>query len=191
MILIKAFVAFANNKLKHKILFHQRRLIRQPASDSKKSTTLAKNWNPEHHPELRLLINAVCLASSIVVLADTIVAESTLSERPFAISLYILWNFVTTTVWCAEVALQKFDPCSDNSKWAREEWALVAYFIIDSMRLSVRLRKSSTIEGRMENIIISCLAYAVMLSMNYKSLAAAERRRWKVVSVPGSAILHL
>mmetsp|Transcript_26510 Transcript_26510/g.52804 ORF Transcript_26510/g.52804 Transcript_26510/m.52804 type:complete len:189 (-) Transcript_26510:97-663(-) len=182
-VLVKACVAFANKKLKHKILFHRRRRTRQPASDSKKPMTLAKNWNPERHPELWLSINAVCLASSIVVLADTIVAESTLSERPFAMGLYILWNFVTTTVWCAEAALQKFDPCSDNSKWAREEWALVAYFIIDSMCLSVRLRNSSNVEGRMENIIISCLAYAVMLSMNYKSLAAAERRRWKVVSV--------
>ena len=131
-------------------------------------------WAPQGNPSIWFVINITCLTASFVTLVDLLVASDyDLSERPTAQALYLLWNFGTTAVWCAEIGLsaafivlQQQQQESTSSSWnaigwdKRLELLLALYFTADSAHLLWKWKiKKQKLDEELGDACLSLLGY--------------------------------
>jgi hypothetical protein len=142
---------------------------------------LVANWAPSRAPLKWLAVNLVCWVASLVLLAHLLLSlllwevEGDASLKPVAASLYLIWNFSTTVVWCVESGLKFLEqqhvlaptsrPSSSSqplgSGWAlRLEVAVAIYFLADSIHLLIQWRlRDDDLEANLLEASVSSLAY--------------------------------
>jgi hypothetical protein len=74
-------------------------------------------------------INILCFIVSLLVGIDLIVATKTLSERPFAISFYLVYSFGTTIIWCLEIGWNVAWKLHQRPEETRSKWLFSKFFI--------------------------------------------------------------
>jgi hypothetical protein len=143
---------------------------------------LVANWAPSRAPLKWLVVNLVCWVASLVLLAHLLLSlllwevDHDDSLAPFAASLYLLWNFSTTVVWCAESGLKWLEqrvlvttslPTTTTtttplvSGWAQALEVVVAlYFLVDSIHLLIKWRlQEDDLEANLLEASVASLAY--------------------------------
>jgi hypothetical protein len=134
-----------------------------------------ERWVPSRHPSLWVVINSLCLASSIAVLAQVLLATDDEVERPEAAAWYFVWYFGTCVIWCIEAGLESWWSHSAHvvggTVWAREspssaiELVIAVYFSIDSVLLLYRWEiMKQDVYAELFDVIISCAAYTYALA---------------------------
>jgi hypothetical protein len=123
---------------------------------------------PEFNPFPWIVINALCCAWSvwlIYALHDT----DTPRERILGTHLYLIWNFVTTIMWCVEVGLIV---SYSSPSWVRKvELVLAFYFMIEALQVAKDWKEpDNQIWLEYFDLSLNSLAYLFELYMSMKHL---------------------
>jgi hypothetical protein len=122
-----------------------------------------QDWAPEKAPVTWTALNVACLVSSILLLCDIIFAQADISERSFALHSYLVWNFSTTVVWCAEIGLSFLNPGPPTLE-QKVELGLAVVFTIDSLRLLIKWKiKHQDIEEALWDVLLNMVSYGYLL----------------------------
>lgn len=127
---------------------------------------------PEKNPSLWLGLNLSVLAFSLYIFVDLFVATDDTSVGGF----YLVYNFVTTAVWCAEIGLTV---AHKRGNPAREEWvelALAVIFVADSL-LALFFQRSFSERDRGMALFdagLNSLGYSYLAFRNFRTSAGGE-----------------
>jgi hypothetical protein len=65
-----------------------------------------QEWVPSQRPKIWFNINTSLVLYSLIVSVKLVVALKNAHEVPEATAFYIIWNFITTFMWCLEAGLE-------------------------------------------------------------------------------------
>ena len=120
-------------------------------------------YAPEHNQIPWLMINLGCFLFSIFLLVDLLLAKSRSSERLFAAAFYIVYNWVTTVIWCVEISFRMIWEKVHAGKHGWDtliEFLLAIFFLGDSIRLIfIWELKGQDIKDEAWDAIVNALSY--------------------------------
>lgn len=123
------------------------------------------------HLNSRLLLDLICTGVSVVILITTYDAANKRGVQ-FALGCYLIYNFATCIIWCAEVGL----PVLAHGRNALSEFlpklelGASIYFLVDAAVTFAKWKLNKDYEDDMDfTVAANCLLYA------YLSLRVAQR----------------
>mmetsp|Transcript_25978 Transcript_25978/g.36617 ORF Transcript_25978/g.36617 Transcript_25978/m.36617 type:complete len:175 (+) Transcript_25978:35-559(+) len=153
----------------------------------RRNATLA-GFVPEKNPPFWIVVNGLCLLFSVVLLVLILIAEEESRGKKFAKRCYLLYDFVTTLVWCVEVGLIVWYHGNASSWERRIELLLASYFVPESSYALYRSKvKKQDLNTIFLTVVLSLLAYLYVLVETIKKYA----RRNDFVQLQESAELLL
>jgi hypothetical protein len=77
-----------------------------------------QEWVPSQRPKIWLFINTSLVLYSLIVCVELVVALKNVQEIPVATAFYIIYNLITTLMWCLEAGLETL--------WGYKEASIIA-----------------------------------------------------------------
>ena len=90
---------------------------------------------PETNPLAWTVINSILLMWCCFRIYEIVHESESVNERPHGEQNYIIWNFVTTTIWCVEIGLIVWYHGKASTWEQRIELVLAIYFLWYSINL--------------------------------------------------------
>lgn len=142
-------------------------------------------WSPGKNPRVWFWINVFWILISLLVGIDLLYATEELSERPFANSFYLLYNFGLCLTWCMEFGLNlvwKLHP-SSVTEWSIRakaevviEGLLAVYFLWDAISLVYEWHVlNDELIAEILDVCVEILAYLWMAVVTRKQMLEKEK----------------